>query len=229
VWGGVVGGLLADVVTGANGGETSASDVLVGASLGATAGMLGSISLANDHQLTRGDVALVDTFAGIGTVGGLTLGMLMQPVQGEAYALNASIGAAAGVVAGIVAAPQSNTTPRRMLRVAGLAAIGGGAPFLLYAAIHDPSTSADERAVGALATAGLVGGAWLGFYLTRNMDVGLDVPDGKRAGKDDAPLALIGRSSDGTWALGGLALSPLSPQLANHQSGLAATVVGATF
>ncbi len=229
VWGGVVGGLFADVVTGANGGDTSAPGILVGATIGSTLGVLGSSSLASDHKFTRGDVALVDTLAGIGTAGGLTLGMLMQPAQGEAYSLNAAIGATAGVIAGYVAAPQTNTTPGRMLRVAGVSAIGGAVPFLLYAAIHDSSTDSDERIVGALSTAGLVGGAWLGFYLTRNYEVGLDVPDGKPAEKDDAPPAVVGRSSDGHWGLGGLALSPLSPKLANHQQGMAVTVLGATF
>src|SRR5690606_26528065 len=117
----------------------------------------------------------VDTLAGIGTVGGLTMGMLMQPAQPEAYAVNSIIGAAGGVIAGIVAAPNTNTTPRRMLRVAGLSAAGGAVPFLLYGAIYDSGSKADERVVGLLSSVGLVGGAYLGFRLTRGMDEGLDV------------------------------------------------------
>jgi hypothetical protein len=112
---------------------------------GGAIGVLGGASLAVDHKLTRGDIALVDTLAGIGTAGGLTLGMLMQPAQKEAYAVNALLGATGGVIAGYVAGPQTNTTPRRMLRVAGVAAAGGALPFLLYAGIHKASTTADER------------------------------------------------------------------------------------
>ena len=174
-------------------------------------------------------MALIDTLAGIGAVGGLTIGMLMQPAQSEAYSLNSVIGIAGGVLAGYVAAPMTNTTPRRMLRVAGLAAAGGAAPFVLYAAIHSPTSTVDDRITGVLSTAGLIGGAWLGFRLTRNMDDGLDVPDDKSAREpDDAPVALVGRSSSGRWGFGGVGLSPLSPALA-PQRGLALQLVGATF
>lgn len=225
LWGGVVGGLFADAVTGAGDGSPSARGVLLGASIGSTLGLVAGGAFADKRKLTRGDVALVDTLAGIGTVGGLTMGMLMQPAQPEAYAVNSIIGAAGGVVAGIIAAPNTNTTPRRMLRVAGLSAAGGAVPFLLYAGIYDSSSKADERVVGLLSTAGLLGGAYLGFRLTRGMDEGLDV-HGKPA--DDAPAAAFGRNSDGSWTVGRIGLRPLSGQLSS-ESGLTLTVLGATF
>ena len=225
VWGGVIGGLFGDI---AKVQGTTAREVLVAASLGSTIAGLGGAVIARDNKLTRGDIALIDTFAGIGAAGGLTVGMLMQPVESEAYSLNAVLGIAGGVVVGYIAAPQTNTTPRRMLRVAGFAAAGGAAPFLLYAAIHTPSSTADDRVTGLLSSAGLVLGAWAGFRFTRGMDEGLDTLDGKRRPPDDAPLALIGRSSSGRWDLGGVALQPLSPQLA-PQHGLTLQLVGATF
>jgi hypothetical protein len=237
IWGGVLGGFLAEAILGADSTDPfsglttvnhpGASGILVGASIGSVVGAVGGGALANDHTFTRGDVALIDTFAGMGAVGGLTVGMLMQPAQKEAYSINGILGAAGGLIAGYVVAPQTNTTPRRMLRVAGLAAAGGAVPFLLYAAIRTNSSTADERVTGALSTAGLVGGAWLGFYLTRDMDVGLDVPDSIKK-IDDAPPAVIGRSSDGSWGFGGLAVSPLSTRLA-PQRGMALTLLGATF
>ena len=95
---------------GADGGSVTGHVVLVGTAIGATLGGLGGLNFALNDRLTRGDVALVDTFAGIGTIGGLTLGMLMQPAQREAYSLNAAIGAAAGVITGVIAGPQTNTT-----------------------------------------------------------------------------------------------------------------------
>jgi hypothetical protein len=181
---------------------------------------------ARNNWRTRGDIALVDTLAGVGAVGGLTLGMLMQPAETEAYSLNAILGTAGGVAVGLFAAPLTNTTPRRMLRVAGLAAVGVGLPMLLYAGIRDPNSRSDERVTGLLATAGLLGGTVLGFRLTRKLDVGLDVLD---AGKhDDAPPAVIGRSSNGRWELGALVIQPL-PQTLTTQSGFAVPVAAGMF
>jgi hypothetical protein len=226
LWGGVFGGLVFGTIQGGDGGTVSGHTVFVGSAIGATLGGLGGLSLAYNDTYTRGDVALADTFAAVGTVGGLTLGMLMQPAQREAYSLNAAIGAAAGVITGLVVAPKTNTTPRRMIRVAGLAAAGGAWPFLILAA--DPHSSADQRVTGALSTLGLVGGLWLGFYLTRHVDEGLDVPDHAKPDADDAPPAIVGRSSDGHIGLGGLAILPLSPQLSTDH-GAALNLFGARF
>jgi hypothetical protein len=192
-WGGTMGGMFGWAVSGA-GEEKSptATGVLLGASLGATSGLLVGGLMAKDHKLTRGDVALVDTFAGIGAVGGLTMGMLMQPVQNEAYAVNSILGAAGGIAIGVIAGPKTNTTPRRMLRVAGFAAAGGALPFLLYAGIASSDTNGDERLVGALSSMGLVGGAYLGFRLTKGMDAGLDVHEHDKPATSDeaAPVAM---------------------------------------
>lgn len=225
VWGGVMGGLVADL---GDVGGTTARHVLVGSSIGATLGGVAGAALARKDRYTTGDIALVDTLAGIGTAGGFTVGMLMQPAESEAYTLNAILGGSAGVLIGLVAAPQTNTTPRRVLRVAGLSAAGGAVPFLLYAAIADGDSKGDERLVGALSSIGLVGGAYLGFRLTRNLDVGRDVRPGAKPAADDAPTALLRRSSDGRWGAGVIAVQPLSPVLA-PQRGLAVPLLGATW
>jgi hypothetical protein len=233
VWFGAIGGLIGATTQGANGGQVNGSGVLVGATIGSSIGIISTVGFAQDKKFTRGDIALIDTFAGTGAVGGLTIGMLMQPAQNEAYTLNAALGAVAGVIVGYVAAPQTNTTPRRMIRVAGLTLAGGAVPFLLYAGIHDKHATWDERLTGGLSTLGLVGGSILGFYLTRHVDEGLDVPDGavKKADPDDAPLAVIGRSSAGNWNLGGIGVTPLSATLVTGapQRGMAVSLVGATF
>jgi hypothetical protein len=225
VWGGVIGGLFADTVKTSG---TSPREVMVGASLVSTAGALAGAALASKNSYTSGDIALVDTFAGMGTLGGFTIGMLMQPAESEAYSLNAILGAAGGIVVGLIAAPETNTTPRRMLRVAGAAAIGGGTPFLLYAAIRDSSTKADERVTGLLSSVGLVAGAWIGFRLTRDMDLGLDILGGKTKDGDDAPPAVIGRSSAGHWGLGALTIQPLSTKLSS-QPGMAVPILAGRF
>ncbi len=224
LWGGVLGGLIADAV---DTEDTTAGDVLLGAAIGGGIGGL-TASMIAKRRYTRGDVALVDTFAGIGAVGGLTMGMLMQPAESEAYSVNAVIGTIGGLLVGFVAAPQTATTPRRMLRVAGLAAAGGALPFLLYAGIRDGDSDGDERLTGALATGGLVVGAYLGFRLTRRLDVGKDVRPGEAATAEDAPLALVGRHSDGRWTAGSVAIQPLSAKLA-PQPGMVVPIVGATF
>ncbi len=228
-WGAVTGAFISDIATGTTG--TTGRQILIGMGIGSTVGLLAGGGLATRDKLTTGDVALIDTFAGMGTIGGLTLGMLMQPVESEAYSLNAIVGAGAGIVIGMVAAPQTNTTQRRMLRVAGITALGAAIPFLLYAAIYDPSSDGDERLVGALATGGMVGGCYLGFRLTQGMDEGLDTIDGKPAkpAVDDAPPATITRSSTGHWGLGGVGVQPLSRTLDDHQHGTAFTLLGGRF
>lgn len=225
VWGGVIGGFFADSVKTQ---ATSARQVLVGASIGASVGAAGGALLARKDHFTRGDIALVDTLAGIGAVGGLTMGMLMQPAETEAYSVNAILGTAGGVVVGLFAAPRTQTTQRRMLRVAGLSALGGAVPFLLYAGIHDKGSAADERVTGLLSSAGLVAGAWLGFRLTRGLDRDQDVLPGKQPSADDAPPALVSRHSDGRWGHGGVALQPLSQALA-PQRGMALPLLGLAF
>lgn len=226
IWGGMIGGLFGDI---AKTEGTSVREVLVPASITAMLVGAGSYAFVRQSKLTRGDVALIDTFAGIGAVGGFTVGMVMQPVETEAYSLNSVLGIAGGLAFGVVLAPRTNTTPRRMLRIAGFAAAGGAAPFALYAAIASSRSSADERVTGILSSAGLVGGALLGFRWTRKMDEGRDTLDGKpRKEADDAPVALIGRSSDGRWGLGGLGFAPLSKALA-PQNGMALQLLGGAF
>jgi hypothetical protein len=225
-WGGVAGGLFGGAVTGAGNDSPTATGVLVGASIGSTVGLGIGVAFARGHKFTRGDVALSDTLAGIGAVGGLTLGMVMQPAQPEAYAVNSMVGIASGLVVGLVAGPQTNTTPRRMLRVAGLSAAGGAVPFLLYAGIYDRHSSSDERVTGLLSSAGLVIGAYIGFRITSKMDEGVDLP---AAPPDDAPVALVGRSSSGNWSYGGIGVQPLSTQLATNNRGMTFNVLGATF
>lgn len=210
IWGGVVGGLLADVTTGLSG--TSPRQVLIGATLGSAATTAGGLFLARKRSFTRGDVALVDTLASIGAVGGLTLGLAMQPVETEGYSLNAVLGAAAGIVTGMIAAPQTDTTQRRVLYMAGGAAAGGAVPWLVYLAVSDDETNNDEQAIGLLSTAGLVAGAYLGLRLSRHLATGADVHE--RQAFDDAPPALLRRASNGQLAFGGVGLrtSQQAPQ-----------------
>lgn len=225
VWGATIGGAFGDAVIVE---RTKASHVAIGAGVGLAVGGLAGYGLARKRPQTRGDVALSDTLAGIGGVGGLTLGMLMQPAEAEAYSVNVMLGVAGGLLVGYIAAPQTNTTERRMLRVAGISMLGGALPFLLYAGVYDDSTDGDERLVGGLATAGLLVGAYVGFRLTRGMDSGEDVLPGERQRVEDAPIALIGRHSNGRWSPNGIGFAPTSPLL-SPQPGMTMSILGGRF
>jgi hypothetical protein len=196
-WGAVEFGLLTDAFGGTN-EKTTHDEVFVGASIGMTLGALGSIAYASNHGLSAGDVTMVDSLAGMGVVGGLTIGELMQPYASEAYSLNAAIGAAGGLVVGLWLAPDHEVSTSRMLRIDGAAAIGAGAPWLLYAAIQDSSTTGDERVFGLLSTAGLVTGAYLGWRWTRD---------------DDAKPALAKKQQD-RLEIGALGVRPATTSLA---------------
>lgn len=196
LWGGVAGALFADVVSGLE--DTTATDLAIGAGAGAVGGAIIGLGLRHD-DLTVGDAAVIDVSAALGTVVGLQLGAAMQPPETEAYTLNASLGAIAGYGVGHWLARRLDVSAGRAAKVGALGAIGAGAPWLLWMAVADDASDDDEQAFAWLSMAGLAGGLYLGTRWTRD-DVG--------AGPDDAPPALVRRSSRGGWTLGGPTLTP---------------------
>ncbi|MEZ4366945.1 MAG: hypothetical protein R2939_11730 [Kofleriaceae bacterium] len=195
VWGTVTLAAMADVVTGVDG--TSASDVAWGATLGGAAGLGLGYALHRRRAYTAGDVALMDAFAGIGTLGGLTLGLALAPVEGEGYSLNVAIGAAGGWLIGMAAAPSVEASPARVLRIGAHALTGAAAPWILYPLLADSGSDDDEQAIGLLSTIGLVAGAYVGFRRTRGLH-----GEGVAAAATAGPSALLERSPDGGWRLG---------------------------
>ncbi len=216
LWGAVAGGAFADVVTGVEG--TTEDDVAVGTALGAIGGALVGSLGSRDPALTSDDAALIHSVSLWGLVAGFTTGVAIDPPEGEAYSLNAAIGVAAGQVVGHIAARRAEVSGRRLLRINGLALLGAGVPLLLWQATENDGdvTVGSRRPWGLLATAGLVGGAYLGFRWTRGMEAG--------AASSDAPAAIFGRGSDGRWAAGGLSLTP-----ARHGRGAAVTLISARW
>ena len=99
-----------------------------------------------------------------------------------------------------------------------LGAAGAAVPWLLWAASDDPATDDDDQAFGGLSLAGLAGGLYLGVRATRDAPAGTAI--------DDAPIALVRRSSGGGWTLGGPAVAPVRTAGAH---GLAVTVVGGAW
>lgn len=215
VGGAVAGGLFADVITGLD--DTSEDEVITGVLLGAAAGGLLASALGT-AELTRGDHALVDSMAAWGLVGGLTFGLALDPPEGEAYSLNGVFGIAGGYVIGHIAARRTDMSTARLARVNTAALVGAVAPWLLYAATSDDTTSSDEQAFGFLSTAGLLGGVYLGFRWTRGMKPGSEVEEAERG-----PMALFRHGRSG-WRAGGLGLT--RPQVGQ---GAAVTILGGTW
>jgi hypothetical protein len=206
--GSVVGGFVADV---ADVEGSTAGEIGVGVAVGSLAGLGGGWLVSRSDTLSTGDVALMDTFALAGLLGGLTLGAGMQPAEDEAYSLNAVLGGAGGWIVGALVGPKIDASPRR----AGMMALGalalGGAPWLVYLAVKDDETTSDEQGVGLASTAGIVAGLYLGYRLTRGL-AGTEVgPHGERSGdnsdEDSTGTALLHRSRSGRWSV-----SPVLPR-----------------
>ena len=223
LWGAAAGALFADVVTGRDG--TTEDDIAAGAGLGALAGGVVGVVASADDSLTLDDAALIHSMTALGLLGGLTTAVAIDPPENEAYSMNAALGIAGGYVIGHLAARRVEISSRRLLRIDALAVLGAAVPLLIWRATDDSESILDDgpdsaRAWGLLATAGLVGGAYLGLRWTRGMDRNRTPASTAAAA---APPALLMRGSQG-WTGGGLALAPV-----RHGRGAALTLLGGTW
>jgi hypothetical protein len=210
VIGGVIGGFFGDVVTADIDGTEidgdpedteDAGGIVGGVLLGAVGGLALGMGLRKNEWMTRDDVTVIDSFTAFGMVGSLSLGAVMDPAETEAYSMNAVIGTGAGLVTGLLVAKKHEISSRRMARVDLWAAAGALAPWLIFTAADGDHDGA--QVAGVFSIAGLVGGAWLGFRVTRDWD-------GAPAYRDDAPPAVVRRGSDGAWSVGAPSLRPVN-------------------
>ncbi|MBK9034047.1 MAG: hypothetical protein IPL61_22720 [Myxococcales bacterium] len=215
VWGAVAGAMFADVVSGLQ--DTTVNDVGIGGAIGAIGGAVIGAGLRS-RALTAGDAVVINATAALGTLAALELAVLIAPPETEAYTLNGTLGAVGGYALGHVLARKIEVSPTRATKVALLGAAGAAVPWILWAAASDPNTDDDEQTFAALSLVGMAGGVYLGVRATR------DAP--ARATVDDAPLALVRRSSAGGWALGGPAVAPVR---AGNARGLAVAVVAGAW
>ncbi len=222
VWGGVLGGFFADLVTGID--TTSVNDVYRGIGIGSLVGTGAGAYYALAARPSRNDLALTNSLGMYGGLGALLLSVAMDPATGEAYSLNAVFGAVGGLSIGLWASTKLDISRQRMLRIDLGALAGAAAPWiLLYPVIADYSTDSDERTVGLVSAASLFGGAYLAWRYTSDMDAGQP-----QAG--EAPMGLLHRSSDGAWMVGLPNVRPAAlPALDARTRGYAVDVLGGHF
>lgn len=201
LWGVIATAAFADVVSGLD--SSTSSDISWGATLGGLAGLGAGYGFSRGRTFTAGDVAMMDAFAGLGGLAGLTLGVALDPVEGEGYSLNLALGVAGGWAIGAMAAPKLAGDPRRALYVTGFGLLGAAAPWLLYPAIASDEIDGSndgQQAIGFFSAVGLVGGVALGLHRTRGRYV-----EGSSTMAAGAPAtALLTRSADGRWDLGAI-------------------------
>jgi hypothetical protein len=232
-WGELSGALMGDVFgADVDGTDLEVEDpawVVGGAVVGGGLGLLAGEVLRRRGGVTTDDVAVIDSLAAMGVVGGLTLGAFMQPAEGEGYSLNAALGALGGVGAGLYLTGRHEVSTRRMVRIDLWAGGGALVPWILYGLAADDTTNNDEQAFGFLSTAGLVVGGLIGRKVSRKLDAS-PARDGDAAA-GDAPAAVVRRGSDGAWTLGAPALRPHNSRALGQPLGRGAAIdlVGVRF
>jgi hypothetical protein len=182
-------------------GAKDSTGALYGVLFGGLGGLAIGAGFRNSPWMTRDDIIVIDSFAAAGMLASLSLAGVMNPEFSEAYSVNAAIGTAAGAVTGYVVAKRKDLSARRIGRVDLWAATGALVPWTIFALAKGDRDGA--QVAGFFSLAGLAGGAWLGFRLTRHWD---DHDSGAAA---DAPMALIRRSSDGMWSMGAPGVTPV--------------------
>ncbi len=199
-WGALTGGFFGDLVTGVDSSTTGevVGYGLAGAAIGVGAGYL----YGTRAVPSAGDLALVNSLAGAGTLTGLLLGVAIDPVESEAYSLQGMLGGLAGMGAGFYLTTRLEVSPRRMMWVDAGATGGAAVIWAGYLFFSDSTTNNDEQTAGALSVVALAGGGALTWWLTRHMDD--KAPPGELPG--ELPVAaLFARDRHGHWG-GGLPL-----------------------
>jgi len=218
VWGAYNGALLGDLMTGIDTSSDGAiaGFMLGGALVGAGAGYL----YAKKSKPEEDDLAVINSMGLYGTAAGLLLGVGFDPIESEAYSLQALLGSVAGLGGGFYLARKLEISRKRTWRI-DLGALAGVAATwaLFYPLVSDDSTNNDEQAAGFISVAAMGGGAFVAYLLTRKMDRKPAEP--KRSGPAVAPIAgVIIRSPDGEWGVGGTVVRPMvNPVLTGQTRG----------
>jgi hypothetical protein len=199
VMGAFIGGFIGDAATadlqpmevdGDPVGAKSSGGVIAGTLVGGLGGLAIGAGFRHSHWMTGGDIATIDSFAAFGMLGALGLGGVMKPAASEAYSVNAAVGTITGAVTGLYLAKRHAFTSKRMRRVDLWAGLGALTPWAVFALAKGDKSGA--QVAGFFSMAGLVGGAWLGFRLTRHWNSEVDV-----SGRLDAPVVSVSPTNGG--------------------------------
>ena len=223
VWGGLLGGAIVDL---AGIGTSTPTGVARGAALGGLLGGGAGWLVASNTEPSAAESAFVNSLGLYGTAGALLIGVAIDPVEVEAYTLNAVIGAGVGLGAGLLLSSSVEVSPTRMLWVDLGASLGAAVPWvLIYPVIADASSPVDEQVLGAVSLATMLGGGYLAWHWTE----GMAAEQG-----DERPLAtsLVMRSAEGDWHMGVPVPRPagfrsLTPR--TKRSGFAVNLLGGAF
>jgi hypothetical protein len=109
------------------------------------------------------------------------------------------LGAGVGIGVGIYAAPRLDVSRERMLWVDLGAGLGMVTPWvLIYPAVADSTSEADEQTVGVISAVGLLAGGYLAWRLTADMDEKEIVAQKQLP----AMTGLLQHTAGGAWAMG---------------------------
>lgn len=224
-WGTLNVGLLGDVFSG---DDSDTNTIYRYLTLGGAMGLGAGYWYAKEYKPSEEKISFINSLSLYGTTAGLLLGVAIDPPRSEAYSLNAVLGSGVGLGAGFYFADSVTVTRKRMLKVDVGAAAGAAATWiLLYPLLSDDTTNNDEQVAGFVSTLTMFGGAYAGWYLSRN-----DVKSGAPPPRYPAAPALVQRhGGDSGWSLGTPMLRPMElPALAPREGlSLGVDVVGARF
>lgn len=186
------------------GAEDQPDSTYFGASVATGAIGVGAGIYWATRKPAAGDVAFANSLAGYGLLGGLMLGVTMDPSQSRAYSLNAALGSTAGLVAGILLARKVDVSRRRMAYVDLGVGLGALASWVL---VFPPLEGAENDAeiAGGFSLALMATGGYAAWWLTRK----LDRRPAAQAARYPAPPAVVGLDGDGRWQLGTPILRPM--------------------
>ncbi len=221
-------GHMANVFTGES---TSVDDVSLGMALGGAIGTGLGVWIAKTQKVDVKTISLINSFSLYGTGTGLLLGVALAPPKADAYSLNAALGSVAGIGAAIYFKEELRFSRKRMLKIDMGAAAGALVPWLVfYPLMYDDQSNDDEQTTGFFSAAGIAGGAYLAWFLTKNSDDDVSLEDEGAAPEAPVSPALVHRSGAGAWSLSTPMIRPMEmPALSPRQGTMGTDILSGRF
>jgi hypothetical protein len=174
--------------------DSASEPFFAGSAIGGLVGLGAGVWIATKKP-DAGDVAFANSLGSYGMVGGLLLGLAMDPAQDRAYGMNALVGTLGGLGVGALLSRKVDVSRRRMAYVdlgVGLGVLTG--VIIVGGAMGDDADAGRMAGASALAF-GALGGV-VTWYGTRKLDKKRNLQTAAR------PPALFSRGADGAWGVG---------------------------